>query len=150
MMFSSVPINEDIKSALAAPRACVEWWRRASVAVMFALGTLLLVQAAPHWTGWVQALTSYKLPTEDIVGGWLANLLADPVTALSSQLSEALQAWLYTAGQVDALVTLAIIVLAMGSVAGLVQLLGDEQRISSSTTAALAKSADAAVKQYWS
>ena len=131
MMFSSVPVSDHIKSALAAPYAALARWSKALAPVLFALGTLLLVPAAPHWTGWVQALTSYKLPTEDMVGGWLANLLSDPVTVLSSQFSEMVQAWLYTAGQIDVLVTLATIVLAMGSVAGLVQLLGDEQKIAS-------------------
>jgi len=131
MMFNSVPVSNHVKSALGAPHTALAPWGRALAPVAFALGTLLLVPAAPHWTGWVQALASYKLPTEDMVGGWLANLLSDPVTALGSQLSAAVQAWLYTAGQIDVLVTLAIIVLAMGSVAGLVQLLGDEQKIAS-------------------
>ena len=99
--------------------------------VTFGLGALLLVLAAPHWAGWGRTLATYELPTEDMVGDWLTNLVSDPVTALSSQLSGAVQAWLYPAAQMDVLVTLAIIVLAVGSVAGLVQLLGDEHGIAS-------------------
>ena len=104
-------------------------WRQIWVLGMFALGGLLLVLAAPHWTGWVQALATYELPTEDMVGGWLTNLLFDPVTTFNSLLSGAVQTWLNPAGQMDVLVTVAIIVLAVASVAGLAQLLGDEHKV---------------------
>jgi CheY-like chemotaxis protein len=104
-------------------------WRQIWVPTMFALGVLLLVLAAPHWTGWVQALATYELPTEDLVGGWLTHLLFDPVTTFNSLLSGAAQTWLNPAGQMDGLVTLAIIVLAVASVAGLAQLLGDEHKV---------------------
>jgi cation transport ATPase len=118
-----------IKAAFAASVAyAAARWRQIWVLGMFALGGLLLVLAAPHWTGWVQALAAYELPTEDMVGGWLTNLLFDPVTAFNSLLSGAVQAWLNPGGQMDVLVTLAIIVLAVASVAGLAQLLGDEHK----------------------
>jgi len=104
-------------------------WRQIWVLGMFALGGLLLVLAAPHWTGWVQALATYELPTEDMMGGWLTNLLFDPVTTFNSLLSGGVQAWLNPAGQMDVLATLAIIVLAVASVAGLAQLLGDEHKV---------------------
>jgi len=49
MMFSSVPVSDHIKSALAAPYAALAQWSKALAPVLFALGTLLLVPAAPHW-----------------------------------------------------------------------------------------------------
>jgi len=119
-----------IKATIAASVAYAgARWRQIWVLAMFALGGLLLVLAAPHWTGWVQALATYELPTEEMVGGWLTNLLFDPVTTFNSLLSGAAQSWLNPAGQMDVLVTLAIIVLAVASVAGLAQLLGDEHKV---------------------
>jgi hypothetical protein len=119
-----------IKATIAASVAYAgARWRQIWVLAMFALGGLLLVLAAPHWTGWVQALATYELPTENLVGGWLTNLLFDPVTTFNSLLSGAAQTWLNPAGQMDVLVTLAIIVLAVASVAGLAQLLGDEHKV---------------------
>ncbi len=118
-----------IKATLAASVAYAgARWRQIWVPAMFALGGLLLVLAAPHWTGWVRALATYEPPTEDMVGGWLTNLLFDPVTTFNSLLSGAAQTWLNPVGQIDMLVTLAIIVLAVASVAGLAQLLGDEHK----------------------
>ena len=118
------------KATSAALVACAAVrWRQIWVLGMFALGGLLLVLAAPHWTGWVQALATYELPTEDVVGGWLTNLLFDPVTTFNSLLSGVVQAWLNPAGQMDVLVTLAIIVLTVASVAALAQLLGDEHKV---------------------
>jgi hypothetical protein len=101
-------------------------WKLIWIPALFAVGVVLLMLAAPHWTGWVQALATYELPAEDVVGGWLAHLLFDPAATFNSLLAGTAQTWLNPAGQIDALVTLAIIVLAVASVAGLMQLLDDE------------------------
>jgi len=116
-----------IRATIAASVTTVAaQWRQIWVPAIFAVGVLLLVPAAPHWTGWVQALAAYELLTEDMVGGWLTHLLFDPATTFNSLLSGAAQPWLNPTGQMDVLVTLAIIVLAVASIAGLMQLLGDE------------------------
>ena len=115
-----------IKANLAAQRAlATARWRQVWVPALFALGVLLLVLAAPHWTGWAQALVAYELPAEDMVWNWLTHLMFDPATIFNSLLSQTVPAWLNPSGQVDMLTTLGIIVLAVTSVAGLAQLLGD-------------------------
>lgn len=121
-----------VKAVIAAPFASVVA-RRSPVWVpaAFAVGMLLLVQAAPQWLGWVQNVATSGLPTVDMAQGWPTNLLFDPVATFHSLLSGVVQAWLNPAGQMDVLVTLAIIVLAVASLAGLAQLLGDEHKITS-------------------
>jgi len=118
-----------VKAAIGAQLAPVAArWRQVRVSAAFAVGVLLLVLAAPQWTGWMRYVATYELPSEEMVWGWLSNLVLDPVTVVHSLLSGAVQAWLNSAGQVDVLVTLAIIVLALASMAGLAQLLGDEHQ----------------------
>ena len=113
-----------VKAAIAAHLAPVAArWRQVWVPAMFALGVLLLALAAPQWIGWVQNVAASELPGEETVRGWLTNLLFDPVTAFNSLFSGAVSTWLNPGGQIGALVTLAIIVLAVASAAGLAQLL---------------------------
>jgi hypothetical protein len=121
-----------VRAAIGAQLATVAaLWRQVRVFAAFAVGVLLLVLAAPQWTGWMRYVATYELPSEEMVWGWLSNLVVDPVTVVHSLLSGAVQAWLYSAGQVDVLVTLAVIVLAWASMAGLAQLLGDEHQTTS-------------------
>jgi CheY-like chemotaxis protein len=119
-----------VEAAIGAQLAPVAArWRQVRVSAAFAVGVLLLVLAAPQWMGWVRDVASYELPSEEMVWGWLNNLVLDPVTVVNSLVSGAVQAWLNSAGQMDVLVTLAIIILALASAAGLAQLLGDEHQV---------------------
>jgi len=119
-----------VKAVIAAQLARVAGrWGQVLVPAAFAVGVLLLVLAAPHWMGWVQNVATSELPSEEMMGGWLTNLVFDPVTTLNTLLSGAVQAWLNSGAQMDVLVALASIVLALASVAGLVQLLSDEHKV---------------------
>jgi len=94
-------------------------WRRILVLDAFGVGVLLLMLAAPQPTRWVQ-----NVPSGEMVWGWLTHLVFDPTTTFNALLSQAMPTWLNLGEQMDALTTLAIMVLAMASVAGLTQLLG--------------------------
>jgi hypothetical protein len=125
-LFDSDGPLSHIKATFATLIASVvAQWRHIWVPAMFGLGALLLVLTAPHWAGWVQALATYGLPTEDMAVGWLTHLLFDPAATFNSLLSGAARTWLDSVGQTDMLVTLAIIALSVATVGGLGQLLGD-------------------------
>ena len=99
--------------------------RQVWMSAAFVVGMLLLVLAAPRWMGWVQTIATYEPPTADMVWNWLTHLMFDPATTLNSLLSQTVQTWLNPGEPADMLTTLGIIVLAVASVAGLAQLLGD-------------------------
>jgi CheY-like chemotaxis protein len=103
-------------------------WRQAWVPVAFAVGMLLFVLAAPRWMGWVQDIATYEPPTEDMLWSSLNSLLFDPATTFNSLLGQTVQTWLNPSEQTDVPMTLGIIVLAVASVAGLAQLLGNERK----------------------
>jgi hypothetical protein len=116
-----------VKTAVANQLASAAARRRQVwVSAAFAVGVLLLVLAAPRWMGWVQTIATYEPPTADMVWNWLTHLMFDPATTFNSLLSQTVQTWLNPSGQIDVLTTLGIIVLAVASVAGLTQLLGDK------------------------
>lgn len=103
-------------------------WRQIWVPAAFAVGVLLLVLAALRWMRGTQDFMTYQLPTEEMVWNWLTRLVFDPTRTFASLLSQTVQTWLNPSGQTDVPMTLGIIVLAVASVAGLAQLLGDERK----------------------
>lgn len=115
-------VKTAVANQLASPAA-----RRRQVwmSAAFAVGVLLLVLAAPRWRGWVQTIATYEPPTEDMVWNWLTKLMFDPAATFNPVLSQTVQTWLNPGEQIDMLTMLGIIVLAVASVAGLAQLLGD-------------------------
>ena len=118
-----------IKANLAAQRAlATARWRQVWAPAIFALGVLLLVLAAPRWMRWTQDVMTYQLPTEEMVWNWLTKLAFDPTGTSASLLSRTVKTWLNPGGQTDVTMTLGIIMLAVASVAGLVQLLGDRRK----------------------
>jgi hypothetical protein len=120
-----------IRAARAALVASVAArWRQLWVPAIFALGVLLLVLAAPRWIGWWQGLATFELPSEQVIEGWLTNLLFDPMATFGALFSTT-QTWLTFSDQIDALTMLGTIVLAVASVAGLAQLLGGEHKTTS-------------------
>jgi hypothetical protein len=103
-------------------------WRQIWVPAAFVVGVLLLVLAAPRWMRWTQDVMTYQLPTEEMVWNWLTKLAFDPTGTSASLLSQTVKTWLNPGGQTDVTMTLGIIMLAVASVAGLAQLLGDRRK----------------------
>jgi hypothetical protein len=115
-----------VKTAVANQLAsAAARWRQVWVSAAFAVGMVLLVLAAPRWMGWVQTIATYQPPTADMAWNWLIHLMFDPATTFNSLLSQTMPTWLNPGEQMDVPTTLGIIVLAVASVAGLAQLLGD-------------------------
>jgi anti-sigma factor RsiW len=101
-------------------------WIPMLVLVMFAAGFILLALAAPQWSGWASVAANAQLPNEQAILGWLGSLVADPAIALDVVTAFAGQVFAGTE-EMDVLVTLATVLLAAASIAGLVQLLGSER-----------------------
>jgi hypothetical protein len=117
-----------INAVIAARRApAMPRWLRAMVPTGFAVGLVLLALAAPQWSGWVVTTSSAQLPTGEAILAWLGNLAADPNSAWDTMLTFAEQMFTGPAEEMGTLITLAAMLLASASVAGLVQLLGGER-----------------------
>ena len=101
-------------------------WVPMLVLAMFAAGLGMLALSAPRWGGWVVAAATAQLPNEQAVLGWLGNLVADPAIALDALTTFAGQVFT-SAEETDLLITLATVLLAAASIAGLAQLLGSER-----------------------
>jgi anti-sigma factor RsiW len=124
-----------INAAIVAQRApaSAKWISRLILA-MFAAGLVLLALAAPQWSGWVGVAATAQLPNEQAILGWLGNLVADPAVALEAVTALAEQT-LTGVEEMDLLFTLATVLLAAASIAGLVQLLGGERSLAATTEA---------------
>ncbi len=107
--------------ASATPR-----WMRALAPAAFAFGLVLLIPAAPRWLGWLGTATE-QLPTGQAGLAWLITFLANPAASLDSLLSFAEQLLMAPAGEMDVMLTSAMVVLTLASLAGLAQLLGSER-----------------------
>jgi anti-sigma factor RsiW len=122
-----------INAAIVAQRAPASAkWIPGLVLAMFAAGLGLLALAAPQWSSWVAAAATAQLPNDQAILSWLGNLVADPAVAWGAVTAFSEQA-LTGVEDMDVLFTLATVLLAAASIAGLVQLLGSEQP--STTTA---------------
>lgn len=116
-----------INAAIAGQRAPASAkWIPMLVLAMFAAGLGLLALAAPQWSGWVGAAATAQLPGDQAILGWLGNLVADPSIALEAVTAFAEQT-LTGVEEMDVFFTLATVLLAAASIAGLVQLLGSER-----------------------
>ena len=109
-------------------------WIPMLVLAMFAAGLALLALAAPKWSGWAVAAATAQLPNEQAILGWLGNLVADPAIALETVTAFGQQT-LTGVEEMDVLFTLATVLLAAASIAGLVQLLGSEQPLAAKASA---------------
>ncbi len=122
-----------INAAIVAQRAPASAkWIRGLVLAMFAAGLGLLALAAPQWSSWGVAAATAQLPNDQAILSWLGSLVTDPAVALGVVTAFAEQA-LTGVEDMDVLFTLATVLLAAASIAGLVQLLGSERP--SATTA---------------
>ena len=109
-------------------------WIPMLVLVMFAAGFILLALAAPQWRGWASVTANAQLPNEQAILGWLGSLVADPAIALETVMAFA-EHTLTGVEDMDVLFTLATVLLAAASIAGLVQLLGSEQPLAAKARA---------------
>jgi anti-sigma factor RsiW len=109
-------------------------WIPMLVLAMFAAGFILLALAAPQWSGWASVAATAQLPNEQAILGWLGNLVADPTLALETVTAFGQQT-LTGVEEMDVLFTLATVLLAAASIAGLVQLLGNEQPLAAQVRA---------------
>jgi len=109
-------------------------WIPMLVLAMFAAGFISLALAAPQWSGWASVAAAAQLPNEQAILGWLGNLVANPTLALETVTVFAEQT-LASAEEMDVLFTLATVLLAAASIAGLVQLLGSEQPLAAKARA---------------
>lgn len=117
-----------INVAIATQRApATARWMQILVPAMFVVGLVLLVLAAPKWSGWAGVVATAQPPTEDAILAWLGNLVADPTMTMDIVTTFAEQALTSAAEDMDVLFTLATVLLAAASLAGLVQLLGSER-----------------------
>jgi hypothetical protein len=120
-------LAERINAAIAARRAPASAkWIPMLVLAMFAAGLGMLALSAPRWSGWAGAVATTQLPNDQAILDWLSNLVADPAIALDWMTAFTGQAFI-GAEEMDLLVTLATVLLAVASIAGLVQLLGNGQ-----------------------
>lgn len=101
-------------------------WMQVLVPVAFTLGLVLLIMAAPRWQGWLETATG-QLPTGQTGLAWLTALLTNPAAILDSFWSFAEQLLMAPAGEMDVMLTSAMVVLTLASLAGLAQLLGSER-----------------------
>ena len=116
-----------INAAIAAQRAPASAkWISGLVLAMFAAGLGLLALAAPQWSSWAVAAATAQLPNNQAILSWLGNFMGDPAVALEAVTAFAEQA-LTGVEEMDVLFTLATVLLAAASIAGLVQLLGTKQ-----------------------
>ena len=116
-----------INAAIAAQRAPASAkWISGLVLAMFAAGLGLLALAAPQWSSWAVAAATAQLPNNQAILSWLGNFMGDPAVALEAVTAFAEQA-LTGVEEMDVLFTLATVLLAAASIAGLVQLLGSEK-----------------------
>jgi hypothetical protein len=109
-------------------------WIPMLVLAMFAAGLGLLALSAPRWSGWAVAAATAQLPNDQAILDWLGNLIADPAIALDAVTAFAGQVFTGTE-EMDVLVTLATVLLAAASIAGLVQLLGGERPLAAQARA---------------
>ena len=109
-------------------------WTPMLVLAMFAAGLGFLALAAPQWSGWASVAAAAQLPNEPAIMGWLGNLVAEPTLALETVTAFAEQT-LTGVEEMDVLFTLATVLLAAASIAGLVQLLGSEQPLAAKARA---------------
>jgi anti-sigma factor RsiW len=100
-------------------------WVPMLVLAMFSAGLGMLALSAPRWGGWVVAAATAQMPNEQAILGWLGSLVADPTFALDALTTFAGRVFTGTA-EADLLATLATVLLAAASIAGLVHLLGGE------------------------
>jgi predicted anti-sigma-YlaC factor YlaD len=115
-----------INVAVTARRALTPArWTNGLVLGMFVVGLVLFALAAPQRSGWVQAASSVQLPTEQTLAAWLGELVANPIVILDSLTAFAEQALMSSVEEMNALLTLATALLAVASIAGLAQLLGE-------------------------
>jgi len=122
----SPDLAASINAAVSAQRVPTSArWINVSVLAMFVVGFVLLALAAPQWSGWVQAASVVQPPTEQTVAAWLGQLAADPTVILDSLMALAEQAPTSSVEEMNVLLTLATALLAMASIAGLAQLLGE-------------------------
>ena len=113
-----------INAAIAAQRApATSRWMRALVPATFVAGLALLMLTAPEWGSRAQTAIA-QLPTGEVLATWLVNLATDPAIALESLMTLVEQMIIGTT-ELSALLTLATVLLAGASVAGLAQLLGE-------------------------
>jgi anti-sigma factor RsiW len=121
-------LSTRINAAIAAQRApMAARWVRVLVTAAFAAGLALLALAAPGWSSWAQAATTVQLPTEQTLLAWLGSLVADPTLMLDELMLFAEQTLTGATEEMDVLLTLATILLALASVGGLAQLLGGDR-----------------------
>jgi anti-sigma factor RsiW len=124
-----------INAAISAQRRPASAkWIPMLVLAMFAAGLGFLALAAPQWSGWAVASATAQLPNEQTILGWLGDLVADPTIALETVKGFAEQ-MLTGVEEMDVLFTLATVLLAAASIAGLVQLLGSEQPLAAKARA---------------
>jgi anti-sigma factor RsiW len=109
-------------------------WIPMLVLAMFAAGLGLLALSAPRWSGWAVAAATAQLPNDQAILDWLGNLIADPAIALDAVTAFAGQVFTGIE-EMDVLVTLATVLLAAASIAGLVQLLGGERPLAAQARA---------------
>jgi anti-sigma factor RsiW len=95
-------------------------WMQVAVLAGLVFGLVLLVLSVPHWIGSIQ---SASLPTDETISGWWNNMLSDPAATVGALVMDTNQMLADATEQTDARFTIALVVLALASVAALVQLL---------------------------
>jgi len=101
-------------------------WTRVLLPAAFALGLILSIVTVPHWTNWVQVLTTAQLPTAQTALAWLNRLIVEPSMIWDDVVVFLDQLTISSADEMDVLITLTAVVLAVASVTALAQLLNDE------------------------
>ena len=119
-------INAAIAAQCAQRAPATARWIPALAPTALALGLVLLVLSAPQWSGWAQAIEA-QLPAEQTIMTGLSTLVTDPAAAFDALTLWVEQVLTAPIGEMNVLITLAALALAVVSAAGLAQLLGSER-----------------------
>jgi hypothetical protein len=112
-----------IAAAVAAGRVpLTSPWLRALAPAAFALACVLLSATWPQWGGWAQAVLA-QVPTAETALAWWWSVLSDPALALD-EMATLFEAMVYTQ-ESNVLFIVSMLLLALASVSGLAQLLGE-------------------------
>jgi len=97
-------------------------WLRALAPAAFALACVLLGVTWPQWGGWAQAVLA-QFPTAETALAWWWSALSDPAQA-QDELTALFESMFYTQ-ESNVLFIVSMLLLALASVLGLAQLLGE-------------------------